>query len=458
MTSLVAMTNVLGVAWLAYWALKAIRRLAKGSRHCILFVFPLHLLFCGLPMFLDLLIGVPEYRMLPGFAAAADHEATNIIYCGYVSLAPVLWWLTGLPRQASLRAARVGFTGFIPKITRKYAITLWIVLVAPVILALCAPDPQLYLRYSPAARQLTTLGSKSIYHIWVGRSSLFAALAGALLIYRTRRVTRSLLVVTPWLLTACWLHGKRNIVGFSLILLLCALWQRGTLRGKKLLFSGITVIVCLVLFSFYYQTHLRFSQSFIEAKSWRFWYENARIDYGRDDVIKLNIYAEIHPKTSRVLDFRGQSLYIIATMWIPRHMWPDKPISYPHRLTEVAMNRPSPGGGSLTTTCLGESISNFSWFGILVGPLLLSLVCRIGDSCRDQRVFIATILVSVFMQTAHLAPWAPIAALWALLVAHAKLRSRRIPPRGPRRPYGQVPRHPRSAYKMSPTGHGRPHA
>jgi hypothetical protein len=234
-----------------------------------------------------------------------------------------------------------------------------------------------------------------------------------------------LVVLAPFILAACWINGKRNAVAYAIVLCLYAFWRRGVLRGKRLVIAGAALCTLFVAFSAYYQTQLRFSDEFVQEKDVQFWYENFRIDYGRDDVIKLAICAELNPHALRILEYRGQSLEIIATMLLPRRFWPDKTPSYPAHVTLQAMGQ-MPRGGGLTTSVLEEAIANFSWLGCLLGPLLIAAVCRIGDSCRNENTRILTIMVAICLQVVHLAPWAPAAVMWILYVAAEKFGSPRV--------------------------------
>ena len=113
---------------------------------------------------------------------------------------------------------------------------------------------------------------------------------------------------------------------------------------------------------------------------------------------------------------------IYLTAAIPRRFWPEKPASYPYRLTASAEMQPLRStGGALTTSILDETIANFSWLGMILGPLILWWICRLGDSCRNQTISALTVLVACLIQSTHLIAVIVFVGLWLVLVARIKI-------------------------------------
>lgn len=408
--------NLLTFLWLAVWAYVAMRRLAAGFRQSILFAFPVHFVFCGLPLLFDVVVGIPEYRSLPGFHAAANDATTCLLYCLCVSLCPVLWWFSApkskadkvrkSPLAAPTRSGRLEFQAL-----------LLVLMVLPPILALASPDRSMYTSYTPFYRGYA-LGDVSRFHALVAHATKLAVVASGVLVYRAKRPAACLLTLAPLLVLNSWLHGKRNIVALSLLVLVYALWKRGVLTGKRLFIGGMVGALLLISFSTFYQTRLRYAPEFSEKRTLTLWFENFRIDFGRDDVIKLAIFDELYPDEIGILDYKGQSVVFIATVWIPRQLWPDKPANYAAHMMTAALNGPAPGGGRMTTTVLAEAVSNCGWFGFIVGPLLVALVCRIGHGYDDEIIHHLTLLVMLGLLTVSCSYWAVLALLWLGLLCY----------------------------------------
>jgi hypothetical protein len=78
-------------------------------------------------------------------------------------------------------------------------------------------------------------------------------------------------------------------------------------------------------------------------------------------------------------------------------------------------------GWGMTTSWLDEAIANFGWLGLLVGPLVLSAMCRFGDAFVWPPLNVLTILVVVLMLAVQLSAFLGLFALWALLGVLARL-------------------------------------
>jgi hypothetical protein len=142
------------------------------------------------------------------------------------------------------------------------------------------------------------------------------------------------------------------------------------------------------------------------------------MDYGRDDVIKLTIFAELHPEIIRILEYRGQSFLFYSVFYVPRDFWPQKPYPYAvYSTSAIAMfDSPRQLGWGLTTSILEEAIANLSWAGMLAGPLVVSLVCRLGEACRNSMVSAFTALIACLFLSVHLNAFMVMFLLWVMTV------------------------------------------
>jgi len=223
-----------------------------------------------------------------------------------------------------------------------------------------------------------------------------------------------LVPLLPFLVLACWVNGKRHIVAYVLVLLLFALWQKRVFSGLGLVLAGLGTVVGILAFSLFYQSYIR-GISLVGSESA---YENMRVDFGRDGALKMAIFAELEPSRARILEYRCQSIVFYLTFYLPRSAYPDKPWPYAVYLTSSALGLKAPRylGWVVTTGWFDESIANFGWLGLLLGPSLFTLIARIGDGCQSELTRTLTIVVGSVLQVVH--PWAssPIIALWILAV------------------------------------------
>jgi len=414
--------RVLAFVWLTLVALWAIRRLMIGDRHTALIVLIVHWWFCGLPLLLDAVAGVPAYNFGINMARAARNETATFIAIIYMSLAPIVIYLVGT-RGFARQPGRVdaGLMPLLPPSERApAAVWLYPLLALPVIAVLFTPRPLLYLNYGFVADdELRLTPEITNSHAIVALSCLLAVLAATSLIKGARSLALTLIVTAPWTAFALFVHGKRHIMAMWVALLTWRLWERGSLNGARLpLFLG-GMIVAFLAFSTLYQSNVRGIST--RSTSSENFYDNLRVDYGRDHTIRTAIHAELVGE--RILDPRWKSLAFAAGMYIPRTWWPDKPFAYAVYHTCYAMGaEPRLLQWAITTSILDEAIASFGWWGLLLGPLMLGLLCRIADMAQNTILRICGILICLLIMATNLPSFMPLFVAWLAGLAFEQFR------------------------------------
>ncbi|RDI41659.1 hypothetical protein [Falsibacillus pallidus] len=418
---MVDILNFLTFTWLTIWFVFSIVKLVKRTFYSILFAIIVLYVFFAIPIALDLFIGKPFYRYYPGFELSKNDDLVSIIYCFYISFIPIIWWLTGKPKKYSRDLIKkVDYQLFKP-----FRPLFVILLISPLIALIFAPNPLFYTHYG--AILVGEFISEEIrsYHSIISLITFISVVSGcALLLLRDKLKLSNVLIILPWLIFSVWLNGKRAIVAVVVLMLGYALWHNGLLKSWRLLVSIMIAVIFIVGYSSLYQQNLRYDNG--PSLSFKQKYENIRVDYGRDDVTKMTIYSEIHPDRMEILEYRGQSILYNLLMYIPRKWWPEKPWPYAVYFTSAMLSMPPQYiGWGMTTSWLEEAIANFSWFGFLIGPLFISLLCRIGDSTRDPIISALTVLVVTLFLVVQLAAFAPLFILWILLIFWSSIKNRR---------------------------------
>jgi len=423
---MIDLVNMVTFCWLTLWALYAVRLLWAGVRYSILFVFIFHFLFCGTPLFLDTVFGKPLYIYHEGFQFATRDDMTCWIYCFYVAFCPVLWWWTGRSRRLKKSGAENSDSPVDhPNFPQRLRPLFYLFLFSPLLALAFAPQPAVYLKYAAGTRRLLSVEARQ-YHIFIlfaCKVSLLGA-AGLLIASRRRLYFWPILLLLPWMFLTAWLEGKRVIVVILLGLVLFVLWQKGFLKRKHFLPVTLLVLLAVGLYSFSYQAAIR--PLSLGAGDRDVFYRNIRKDFGRDDVIKTAIYSELYPRRLNILEYRGQSLLFYATMYIPRKLWPNKPWPYAVYHTSAVLGIPVKYvGWGVATSWLDEAIANFGWAGLLIGPLLISIVCRLGDSCNKKYIHLLTIMVAFLLLSVPIVAFMPIVLFWGATIILTKWRPRR---------------------------------
>jgi hypothetical protein len=404
--------NLLTFAWLTAWAGLAMKRLVRGDRDTILFLLLAFWLFFGAPLGLDLAMGVPAFDTFPGATLAVADAATNSVYCAFVAFVPVCWWYTART-PAKQRGRTLGSSGLSATLAARLRPVLVVVLLTPLPVAMFAPKPEVYLVYGATAQELLTV-EQDAYHSIVVLSALSAVAAAlTLLLLSDRTRLAHVLAVIPPVLVANWLGGKRSIVAITIMFTAYVAWQKGHLRGSRVVVAAVVAAAAMAGFSTFYQGNVRN----VMARADRSIYENVRTDYGRDAVTKLAIYAELYPARVRILEYRFESFLFNVACYCPRKWWRDKPWPYPYYATSaMLLIPPQMLTWGVTTSCLDEAIANVGWGGMLVGPLWISLFCRIGDRFKSAIVRMVTLLLTLLLLVVNFSVCAPIFLSWVFLV------------------------------------------
>lgn len=406
------------LVWLTWALIIALRRIIAGDRSTILLVFLVFYAFFALPLLFDLVLGSSSYLAEPGFVYAERDDAVNVIYCLFIALVPLIW--SGFLRAHSSRHFRPEEA--LRKL-RRLRLPLVLLLFMPIALVWWAPDPAIYLKYAFVVTENLgkTVTDISRFHSYVMASSFIVTIAGAGLVAGAERPWRCLMLVAPFLAAAVWLNGKRTVLVVALIMTMTSLWLSGRLRGRKMLIAVAVSVLLIGGFSYWYQLTVRDIGPSVAANSDV--YENFRVDYARDSRVKMAIFGELHPSTMSILEFRGQSLIFYATAYIPRAMWPGKPLTYACYFTSAMLgSSPQDWGWGMTTSIFDEALANGSWLGLLAAPLVIGVLCRIGDSCSDVLVFLLTAIVASLLLTVELVAFAPLVVIWVTMIVRAKVR------------------------------------
>ena len=400
-----------------YFAIKAGRAILKGTRYSINFVMIVFYIFFIVPLAFDIIFGIPRYTYELSFKDSSADLKTCILYALYVAFVPVLWQWTAIGRRLMEESHS-------PLENRTFSKLICLtMLIIPIVLALLSPNPAIYLTYGASILGFPSLESES-YHMLITASTFFSVICFSYMLIGSKKgVCFFFIRFSPFLLATIWLNGKRNIILWTLVLILYALWKRKSLTAGKLFITVILFLSIGLGLSVVYQQTLRYDN--LKVDNWEEIYTNMRVDYGRDDVTKMAIYAEIEPNHNKILEFRGQSMLHNLLFFIPREVWPDKPWPYAVYATSALLKIPIQYiGWGMTTSILDEAIANFSWLGMLIGPLIVSIICRIGDREQGKTIQLLTILVAILMIVLQLSAFTPIFLIWAFLIVYNHIKRR----------------------------------
>ena len=415
----------LWLATTAWWAFRRVRARANTSVDVLLLAL---FFFFGVPLGLDLLFSPPQYLDQPGLFRAAQDPATRVVSCLYVALCAATFWIgrgRDWARDRNAGAAGLAPGAVPPRFVQQVRRAATIAALLPVAFLLLTPEPELYVTYGVSATEIVA-DTVSDWHNALATLTVLSVLAVVVYLSLVPRLAgRHVLTCLPLVFFDCWVNGKRAIVAIALVTLGYVFWSRGWLSGRRLWIGAAAGLVLLLGFSVRYQTQVRFMDSPFRAGGARELYDNLRIDFFRDNRVEMAVYATLEPELMQIVEYPGQTLLFDALFFVPRSVWPDKPWPYAVYFTSAMLNifPPRSIGWGMTTSWLDEMVSNFGFVGMLVAPLSLLGLCRLGDSFRWPTLSLLTSLVVVLFLALQLSAFLAVFLLWVGLAASVRLRT-----------------------------------
>lgn len=177
------------------------------------------------------------------------------------------------------------------------------------------------------------------------------------------------------------IQGKRSILFFALLVYILIMLPG--LRNKALdskerrrkMFGIVIIAVIAVGIMIASTLVVKVTSRGYDANDFSELYTALRIDFFRDDRVRMAIYAILNPNQMKIVDFPGQTLLPIPTWIFPiDHILGKFGISYPAYTSyfcSALLMLPRSQSFTYMTPCIyAELISNFGFFGALFMPFL----------------------------------------------------------------------------------------
>lgn len=398
-----------------------LRNVIKGKTKSVYIVLCEYYGFFILPIMAELIYGPFQYRYY-GFAISSEDTVTNFVTYMYLLLCPFIIIKFGKSKtKTTLNAQFLNnwFSNGLPTVVNAL---LWVVMASPVILALFSNQFTSFLNYGWVS---SGTGSSELIamHSYIFNLSFLVIIAAGLYSYSRPSIS---LAQGFWMVLlvffAVFVNGKRNIVALTILILLLILIEKGWLRGKRIVMSAVAGTILFLTYSVVYQYLFRGDMLSTINMSL---YENMFMDLARQDRLRIAIYSVLNPEMMRILEYPGQSILSCFLFFIPRTIWPVKPYPYHIYFTQAALIPnyvpfsidPKAVDWGITTGWLDESIANFGWIGMLVGPLTIAFLCRWADN-QPSMIKWFSVFIILLMLRSELSP--VIMYFWLLICLYFK--------------------------------------
>lgn len=364
-----------------------------------------------LPIFLDILNGSPSYYDFPGFRDSADDGKVNFLYNTFIIFISIFNWFFRGRKTIDI------------SISRKFSwidISLLLLTVSPLITVFFAPDLSYYYTYGidkPAT--ISTLLFHSLISLLTNISVVICAY---LLAKMDIRQLIFIMLLSLIVFLDFWLNGKRAIVLIFILMLSLFYWLKNRTKNRNTIFLITILFIGFSIFNIWYQSNIRdFNSQLNNSES----YENFRIDYFRDQRVKMVIYSIIYPERMKILEYSGQSFLFDIAAFVPRSVWDNKPYPYAVYFTSAIYYAPiEDRGWGMTTSIYDELLANFGFIGVLVFQIFLAnmfnKVLRLNSKFFPLYVLFLTLLSFMVQIVAFMFLYI-LAVIW-----YIKIRNRRI--------------------------------
>ena len=359
------------------------KRITQSSRYLIYFLF---ILYYVAPLILDVLVMRPEYTksLYRGFRLTRDDELTRCIYDVFVIYAQFIIlnfrkWKTTSEYFDSLKVNaledNLEFKG------DNINFILFIGAILPVALAVVLPVNKAAL-YTFQWREYNILDYTKHFG-FIEQFTYIGIICTIVLLVRAfdnRQIVWSAFYAAILFMDLC-IQGKRSILFFALLVYILVMLPG--LRDKSLdsrkrrqKMFGLVIISAIAIAIMVGMTLIvKVASRGYDASDTSELYTALRIDFFRDDRVRMAIYSILHPSEMKIIDWPGQSLLPFPTWLFPiDHILGKIGISYPAYTTyfcSALLMLPRSQSFTYMTPCIyAELISNFGIIGALIMPFL----------------------------------------------------------------------------------------
>lgn len=360
----------------------SLKRIFISSRYLIYLLF---FVFYILPIYLDYLIGFQDHYHY-GFTIASADVATACVYDVGLIVASLILLLAKIPNKGLFYENLKQGTSY--SYNKSYLFGLILGMFLPSLFAVFLLH-QPSLLYTFQWRELELFDVSGSYSN-VEKLTYFGISCAVMLLTNTKQPVISLprLLSLLFLFVNICIQGKRGVLFFAIINVIVNLFLiyisfgKGNKKARALFgISAFVIVALLVGYMIYMSVFVKVGRGYMEDDTSTL-YTSTRIDFFREDRVRMAIFAELYPDKMTILEDKCQT--IAPTLWsiVPLNYMADAleipTPSYQQFLscaTEGTRFSHAPKAENpnfMTPTIYAELISNF---GIILGFFFFPLLC-----------------------------------------------------------------------------------
>lgn len=356
-----------------YWILYYRKLIFSSYSHIIYLLFFVFYIF---PLAVDYLYMIPDYtsNLFAGFRMSSIDSYTRIIYDIFILVTQY-----AMIRFMKKRKDGNDDYSFLSPITatnlNKF---LYIGMVIPAFLTIFHLRMP-YMLYTPFWREMELLNIHRHYY-YVETFTYLGIVCSSLLLFDRNNPKLTRLSAILFLCINICCQGKRAALFFAFVTIVVILYDYfiRKIRYNRnsilylLIFGTITLIAIefMVSMTFSVQANRGVNEELSSLV------EMARIDFLRDDRVRMAIYSELYPEKMHILDYYGQTIYSnILSIWPLNFFMQMIGFEYynyqPYLTSALYLSNFDPDNNYMTPSMFAELISNF---GLVVSLILFSWI------------------------------------------------------------------------------------
>lgn len=368
----------------AYLCVRNYKNFTLSARYIMYFFFVLFYVF---PLALDCFYMMPDYtrtRTYYGFNLSYNDPATRIIYDTAILFSQHVL-LHFQCRTAPVNCTTVEFS---KKTGRRHVVVFVFFMLLPILLTFVLPVNKAILFFFQW-REMQAFPVNSAISFLEKLS--FIGVTSSLLILLDKRNKKILRFMS--LVCVCCnicIQGKRAILFFSVVVTViilipglrnCYLTIKKRRKLMRILsVSAVVAGIIMVIMTIW----VKVTSRGYSANEAAYMYTTVRIDFLRDDRVRMAIYSLLNPNKIHILDYPGQTIWPIPVWTFPfdyifGHIGINPP-SYAAYLSAGMEGLQIEQSYLFMTPCFyAELVSNFGFLGFILDPILMVWLAKKAD-------------------------------------------------------------------------------
>lgn len=360
-----------------------VKKILKDTRYIIYCIFFAFFVF---PLILDCFIMPPRYiDAHREFAPGQMDLETRAIYDVLILLLQIFLLYFKKEKKQSFSAVRETIDVEYPKSLKILFVAN--LLIGPVLAVLNDYPVKLFFVLQVRESMRTIWDTLDLNgYTYVEMFTYSAVASGLLLIFdnikKVRKLPSTVFYILLLYINFC-LQGKRAILFFAAIVVFLIFLMRPNKRQvskkkqKKKFYLIIVIAAIVVAFSIVFTVYVNTTSRGMKVVELDIIYEVIRVDFLRDDRIRMAIFSLLHPERQRVLDYPMQSILVWPFTIVPLDYLVRRTIgrfyTYTYYISAIFKNTPVESTAAyMTPTIFAELISNM---GIVLGTVLMAFFC-----------------------------------------------------------------------------------